>query len=169
FHRKRDRRHHGLPRRHREVAPHARTRQPAQTALSLRDVGFVMDCREAQTLIVDDARGRLSADEQARLREHLEGCEACAHEQRVERELSEALANRWPKAKAPASLVRRFRRRASAARAVRSRRLVFWSTFPAVAAAFALAAAGFIVFRGVSPANDDKALVREAINDHLRI
>ncbi len=128
-----------------------------------------MDCNDAQIMIVDDVRGRLSSEEQARLHEHVAGCEACAHESRVEQALTDVLTNRLPKSKAPQSLLRRLRRRSSAARTDRFRGPAWWATLAAAAAALALSLSGWIVYKSTLAPGDDGALTHEAINDHLRI
>jgi anti-sigma factor RsiW len=124
-----------------------------------------MDCNEARITMVDDVRGRLSSEERARLREHVAGCEACAHELRAEEALTDALANRLPSYKAPPSLLRRARK-GSAARRDRARLGLLPAL--AVAAALALSLSGWLVYKHTL-AGDGDALTREAINDHLRI
>ena len=128
-----------------------------------------MDCNEARTMIVEDERGRLSLDAQARLRDHVAGCQACAHESRVERALTDVLTNRLPKIEAPPSLVQRFRRQSGAPRARRPGRSVWWSRLAAVAAALVLSLSGWIAYRGATAPDEEGILTHEAINDHLRM
>ena len=128
-----------------------------------------MDCNEARTVIFDDERGRLSPEEQTRLRDHVAGCQACAHESRVERALTDALTNRLPRLKAPPSLLLRYRRQSVAPRAWRFERSVWWSRLAAVAAVLALSLSGWIAYRGTTTPGEEGMLTREAINDHLRM
>ena len=128
-----------------------------------------MDCNEAQVMMVDDVRGRLSSEERARLQEHVAGCEACAHESRADAALTDALTHRLPQYKAPPSLLRRLQPPSTATRTDRSRRTAWWSTLAAAAAALALSLSGWMVYKNTPPPADGEVLTREAINDHLRM
>jgi anti-sigma factor RsiW len=119
-------------------------------------------------MIFDDARGGLLPEDRARLSEHLSGCEACAHELRAEEALTDALKNRLPRLKAPASLLYRIERASSEAPRDRSRRPAWWSAL-AAAAMLALSLSGWGVYKSTRTPNNGDVLTREAINDHLRI
>jgi len=127
-----------------------------------------MNCQDARNMMLDDARGRLSSDARASLHDHVSGCEACAHERRAEDALTDLLANRLPKLKAPPSLLHRLRRDPVPQQEVRFRRAAWWSALAAVAA-IALSVFGWLAYKNAPTAPDDAALAREAINDHLRI
>jgi len=123
-----------------------------------------MDCREARMMMLDDARGRLAQGARASLDEHVSGCDACADERRAEAALTDLLATRLPKPKAPPSLVQRIRR-SMPPESARSARGAWWPAL-AAAAMFALAVGGWRIYQRAAT---DDVVTREAINDHLRI
>jgi anti-sigma factor RsiW len=144
-------------------------------------------CDEARALLVDARRGRLSGETQAALEAHVAGCPACAHEAAADALLGEALEGRLPQHAAPLALKRRLAaswaatglpvpppdapgttegRSAGAARAawgVRWRRALV----PALAAAVVVLALAPLYYRQAG--DGGAAMVREAVNDHLRL
>jgi anti-sigma factor (TIGR02949 family) len=66
-----------------------------------------MDCRDAREVLLDYQQGRLGAEAHGQVRAHLDGCPACAHEDRLEHELTLALERRLPQYPAPLALKRR--------------------------------------------------------------
>jgi anti-sigma factor RsiW len=127
-----------------------------------------MDCRDAQLLMIDDARGRLTPELQAAVREHTSGCAACDGEARAEKALDDVLASRLPNYRAPATLRRRLKGAVSTP--IRpATRASFWIALAAAVVALTIGASGWRVWTQTVAANDGPALVREAINDHLRI
>ena len=129
-----------------------------------------MNCNDAQQMMIDDLRGRLPLDAQAELREHRTACDVCGREWSIESELDSMLTNRLPKFEAPASLRSRLRRAVTLPTVARPTRQERW--FPIVLAA-ALAATTVVLASKLWPdargRGDDSMIVREAINDHLRI
>ena len=126
-----------------------------------------MDCREARTHLVDRRRGTLDAASRTALEAHLAGCEACRHEDAADGLLSEALDERLPRLRAPASLRRSLEARWDAPAVARLPRV------PRLARSFATMAAGaaiavLVLFAWRSRTPDDPMLT-EAVNDHLRV
>lgn len=129
-----------------------------------------MDCEVAQQMIADELRGRLPAVSQAALREHLAQCAACEHELRAGEELDRALVESLPRYQAPESLRARIANlsREPAPAASRVSR-VRSSLLVAAAVAAGVALGGWATYSEMQRSNGETALVREAINDHLRI
>ena len=66
-----------------------------------------MTCHEARDRLLDAQRDRLTPEARAALQAHLHACAACAHEERAEALLTEALEQRLPPHAAPLALKRR--------------------------------------------------------------
>jgi anti-sigma factor RsiW len=137
-----------------------------------------MTCDEARRTARDAQAGRLSEASALDRAAHLETCAACRHEDAAEAALTDALARRLVRRKAPPSLVRRLEdeRRAAPSQAQagqeRSRRPLPWRA-AALALSFGLAAAASVAIyyeRVALPnARERVALTTEAVNDHLRL
>jgi anti-sigma factor RsiW len=123
-----------------------------------------MDCREAHTHLLDRRRGTLGAASRTPLESHLAGCEACRGEDAADALLSEILAARLPRRRAPASLRRSLEARWDPPTAPRAARLA--RSLVTMAAGAALAA--LVLFAWRSRTTDDPMLT-EAVNDHLRV
>lgn len=138
-------------------------------------------CEDVRRLLPDLSRGTLPSDEARALEAHLASCASCARELSEERVLSELLSTRLPQRAAPAHLRQALmdqvaqaitadkpvqapvRARSRNDAAVPARRTVIASLFSlSLAAAVAL---GFF-WHG---AETSSPLVREALNDHLRV
>src|SRR5260221_7810171 len=124
-----------------------------------------MTCDDAQALLDDDRRGRLDPARKTELDAHLDACAACRRVRDEELALDGALA-KLPRHPAPPKLRVMLEEQAKA----RPERTVRRGPWIAGGAAFALAmaAAIFLLVRFVLPARDE-TLVREAVNDHLRV
>jgi anti-sigma factor (TIGR02949 family) len=125
-----------------------------------------MTCDEARDLLLDAQRGRLPAEPRARLDSHLAACPACTREATAEQLLSEALENRLPQHAAPIALKRRL------AAEWPARRPGLWLRWrgglvPALALAAVLLAVIPIYYQRAGERG--RAMVTEAVNDHLRI
>jgi anti-sigma factor RsiW len=135
-----------------------------------------MECASVRDRLRDLVRGRAEPSEEAELRRHLAGCEACRHEEQAERLLDEALATRLPRHAAPAALRRelaakldRGQRGATVATLRRPRPAATRSALVAVAA-LALAAAGYGTGRVAQGRSASAGLLAdEVVTDHLRV
>ena len=128
-----------------------------------------MDCNESRTHLVDCRRGTLAADLGAAVDAHLATCVACRHEDAADAQLSVLLEDRLSRPRAPDSLKRLLEERwlEPAGRMPRTRRWArFGKTAAAMVAGAALALAVVFALRARAP---DRALVVEAVNDHLRV
>jgi anti-sigma factor RsiW len=131
-----------------------------------------MDCASVRERLRDLVRGRAEAEPE--LRGHLVTCEGCRHEERAERLLDEALAERLPRPAAPAELRRRVAALVAARPAGQGRlagrlRPSVARTAMAAAAALVLVAVGFAAGRAVRlHAAGSAALSDELVTDHLR-
>jgi anti-sigma factor RsiW len=126
-----------------------------------------IDCEQARTLLRDEQLGRLPAEQSAAVQEHLRSCAECARVDAEERVLSQLLDAHLPPVPAPQLL----RERLSAQFGLpseprrRTRTPVIAASLSAVAL---MAAAAFFVWpRG--PIDPHDPLLREAVNDHLRV
>ncbi len=125
-----------------------------------------MDCEEARRRMMDQKRGRLSSVARRNLEGHVQGCDACKHEEALDSVMDVALSRLT--AEPPPSLSARLpplRTRLDAARSeVRSsvRRRVFWGLFGIAALGLAVA----VFPRGYA---EPDPLVHEAVNDHVRV
>jgi anti-sigma factor RsiW len=125
-----------------------------------------MDCEEVRARLV-------SAPGDADVRAHIAACAACAHEERAERLLSEALESRLPQHPASPALKRRLAAAwpadapaASPRRSVRPLVPALLAAAAVVLLALPLALAPSRAWRGHGAGD---AMVTEAVNDHLRV
>jgi anti-sigma factor RsiW len=129
-----------------------------------------MTCDEARALLLDAQRGRLPADRSETLRAHVDACEACAHEERAEALLGEALEGRLPQHAAPLALKRRLAASwpTAPAPAPAPRIWTHWrrALLPALAVGLLLVALPLYYQRS---GRADAPMVTEAVNDHLRL
>lgn len=128
-----------------------------------------MECQDVATVLFDHLAGRLSSARSAEVAEHLESCAACTKLVAEERAVSKLLATRLPRYDAPESLKRRLE---GSVRPPRARPNRFAALGVWLAAAAAVAG---VVFLSVGPrlrdvdGGPERALVTEAVNDHLRV
>src|SRR5258708_34278407 len=66
-----------------------------------------MDCHDVLLVLLDYQQGRLAPEAHGQVRAHLDTCAGCAHEDRLDHELTQALERRLPPYAAPLSLNRR--------------------------------------------------------------
>ena len=66
-----------------------------------------MDCHDVLLVLLDYQQGRLAPEAHRHVRAHLDGCASCAHEDRLEHELTQALERRLPQYSAPLAFKRR--------------------------------------------------------------
>jgi anti-sigma factor RsiW len=133
---------------------------------------MISRCEEARSQLLDYQRGLLASAAHEAVRAHLDECPQCAHEEAVERNLSEALERRLPQYAAPFGLKRRLTAGWPAPSSARPRRHRQWrSALTAAGLAAALALLVVLVQPSVRPPLVDgaSALALEAVNDHLRI
>jgi anti-sigma factor RsiW len=132
-----------------------------------------MNCDEVRLNLRDHQQGRLPAAAEVEVHAHLATCPHCAHVAAAEQELTEVLERRLPQH--PASFA--LKRRLAAQWPPVERRPAWWSTWrPAPLAALALAvlvlAAAPVVYYQRAASRDAgvaRAMVAEAVNDHLRV
>jgi anti-sigma factor RsiW len=123
-----------------------------------------MDCSEARAHLMDRRRGALDPASQAAIDAHLDGCEACRHEDAADAELSRILEQRLPRHRAPASLRTQLegrwdpKPRRGAPRLARG--------LATMAAGAALATLVLFAWRATTSSD---AMLTEAVNDHLRV
>jgi anti-sigma factor (TIGR02949 family) len=131
-----------------------------------------MDCHDVLLVLLDYQQGRLAPEAHGQVRSHLDGCPGCAHEDRLEHELTQALERRLPQYSAPVSLKRRLAAQWPA-EAVGSEPRRSWLRLwmPAAAVAVMLLALVPVVGqRMLTPAGvGSDAMVTEAVNDHVRL
>ena len=122
-------------------------------------------CVELQPLLRDAARGRLDAEQTARVSSHVATCAACRAVSEEERALDQLLEEKLPQRPASLALKRRLEARlptvAPPSRVGRARRAAL------IALPLAACAALVLVVRPRLEARDP--LVAEAIADHLRV
>ncbi len=143
-----------------------------------------MDCHDVLLVLLDYQQGRLAPEAHRHVRAHLDGCASCAHEDRLEHELTQALERRLPQYAAPLSLKRRLAAQwpvepspsepsRSSLSQRSSLRRTGWlrSWMPAAAAAvIVLVLAPLAWQRALGPAGTSPdAMVTEAVNDHVRL
>ena len=131
-----------------------------------------MDCQDVRNDLLDYQRGRLRSADHEEVRVHLEGCQTCSHEDLAEHALTELLEQRLPQYAAPVGLKRSL---AASWSQAPSRAPSWWQRWarplvPAFAVALVLLTA-LPLYRGggFRGANDGRAMLGEAVNDHLRI
>jgi anti-sigma factor RsiW len=131
-----------------------------------------LSCAEVRPRLLDYQRGQLGPEPHGEVLAHLDGCAACAGEELAERALTEVLESKLPQHAASLALKRRLAAQWPAPVATspswwrrRGRSLV-----PAgiVAAAAAVLLAVMPLYYQQSAVGPD-AMVREAVNDHLRV
>lgn len=124
------------------------------------------DCQDARADLLDAARGRLSEARRPRLDLHLTTCAECRRLYEREQELTRAL-HKLPTFTLPDSLRERLvaqtKRQAEPTKS--RRQMVRWAAV--LGPSLAAAALAVLVVRGGS--RPDPELVREAVNDHLRV
>jgi len=132
-----------------------------------------MNCDDVRMILRDYQEGRLLTAAHGEVLAHLEDCPACTHVEAMEQELTSALEHRLPHYRASLALKRRIAAQWKVSTPTRSR----WSWWrPSLVPAFAFVALVLVgvpivyyelaAFRG---ANATSAMVREAVNDHLRV
>jgi anti-sigma factor RsiW len=126
-------------------------------------------CAEVRGRILEHQRGQIDPAEHAAVLAHFETCAACAREDAAERALTEALERRLPQH--PASLA--LKRQLAAQWPGRTpAALSWWGRWRHVAVPVSLAAAlllAVLPLYFVREAADETVMVREAVNDHLRV
>jgi anti-sigma factor RsiW len=131
-----------------------------------------MDCHDVLLVLLDYQQGRLAPEAHGQVRAHLDGCPGCAHEDKLEHELTQALERRLPQHSAPLSLKRRLAALwpAEAARP-EPRRSWLRGWMPAAAVAVILLGLTPVVWQRVlGPAGvGSDAMIAEAVNDHVRL
>src|SRR5262249_38565693 len=137
--------------------------------------GDGMDCQAVRLSMLSYQRGQVDPNAREEIRGHLTTCADCTREDAAERGLTEALEERLPQHAAPLALKRRLAVQWPEAPAAPSSRPSRWrGWWPAAAAASAVAAALLIawplVLRDVTLSRSgERAMVAEAVNDHLRM
>jgi anti-sigma factor RsiW len=133
------------------------------------------DCARFRDALLDDQHGRLASDTARELHAHLETCASCASLDRQERWLSELLRTRLPRPRAPRALRERllaeFSPAGSGPLPIKTQP-AWWRARglgAALAAAALLMAAGVFWVRPASLSSTAPTLLREAVNDHLRV
>jgi len=131
-----------------------------------------MDCHDVLLVLLDYQQGRLAPEAHGQVRAHLDGCTDCAHEDRLEHELTQALERRLPQHAAPLALKRRLAAQWPVdATSPAPRRQWLRSWMPAAAAAVILLALAPLAWQRVlSPWGSGRdVMVAEAVNDHVRL
>ena len=131
-----------------------------------------MDCHDVLLVLLDYQQGRLAPEAHGQVRAHLDGCTGCAHEDRLEHELTQALERRLPQHSAPLSLKRRLAAQwPGEAVGSEPRRSWLRLWMPAAAVAVILLALVPVVGqRMLAPAGvSSDVMVTEAVNDHVRL
>jgi anti-sigma factor RsiW len=136
-----------------------------------------MDCHDVLLVLLDYQQGRLAPESHGQVRAHLDGCANCAHEDRLEHELTQALERRLPQYSAPLALKRRLAAQWPVEPPSETRRSwlkrTSWlrSWMPAAAAAAILLVLAPLAWQRVlAPAGSSPdTMVTEAVNDHVRL
>ncbi len=128
-----------------------------------------MSCEQVRRQLLDYQRGQLGPGPQGEILAHLEGCAACAREEAAEQVLSEVLDRHLPQHAASLALKRRLAAQWPAVPVGKFSRWSrwAWSLVPAVAVAVLLLAVMPLYYR--HSAGEPALMVREAVNDHLRV
>jgi anti-sigma factor RsiW len=130
-----------------------------------------VDCRDVRPHLLEYQRGQVGPELGGSIRAHLESCAACGRAEEAERVLTELLEQRMPQHLAPLAL----KRRLAAQWPLPSPRPSWWSRWgrslvPAAAVAVLLLVAIPWYYEGtVRQANGTAGMVREAVNDYLRV
>jgi anti-sigma factor RsiW len=129
-----------------------------------------MDCHDVLLVLLDYQQGRLAPEAHGQVRAHLDGCPGCAHEDRLEHELTQALERRLPQHSAPLALKRRLAAQWPAEAALSEpRKSWLRSWMPAAAVAVILVALVPVVWQRIPAGNGSDAMITEAVNDHVRL
>lgn len=130
-----------------------------------------MDCDDVQPHLLDYQRGRLGPELHEEVHAHLEGCATCAHDEAAERALTDLLERRLPQHAASLSLKRRLAEQWAVPAAARPSWWSRWgrSVVPAAAVAAMLLLALPLYYERPAPGGGSADMVREAVNDHLRV
>ncbi|SRR6266508_351819 len=132
-----------------------------------------MNCDDVRINLRAHQRGQLPAAAEHDVHAHLATCPDCAHVAAVEQELTDVLERRLPQH--PASFA--LKRQLAAQWPVTASRRTWWSAWrPAPLAALALAAVVLLALpllyyerAAFRDAGEGRAMVAEAVNDHLRL
>ena len=131
-----------------------------------------MDCHDVLLVLLDYQQGRLAPEAHGQVRAHLDGCPGCAHEDRLEHELTQALERRLPQHAAPLALKRRLAAQwplEAVGSEPRRGWLKLWMPAAAVAVIL-LALVPVVGQRMLTPAGvSSDVMVTEAVNDHVRL
>ena len=137
-----------------------------------------MDCHDVLLVLLDYQQGRLAPEAHRHVRAHLDGCASCAHEDRLEHELTQALERRLPQYSAPLALKRRLAAQwptepspSEPQRSPLKRTNWLRSWMPVAAAAVVLLVLVSLAGqRMLAPARSSpEAMVTEAVNDHVQL
>ena len=130
-----------------------------------------MDCGDVRPHLLEYQRGQVGPELRGSIRAHLESCAACGHANEAEQVVTELLEQRLPQHQAPLGL----KRRLAAQWPTPSPRPSWWSRWgrslvPAAAVAVVLLVAIPWYYEGtVRQTNETAGMVREAVNDYLRV
>ena len=127
-----------------------------------------VDCERTRVDLLDYQRGRLDAAGHAEVAAHLESCAMCAREDSAEHALTEVLERRLPQHAAPLALKRRLAAQWPVQAPAAPPRRRTWVGLLGLAAAVVALVLVTIPLYNRPPAGFDP-MVREAVNDHLRI
>src|SRR6267143_1373871 len=131
-----------------------------------------MDCGDVREVLLDYQQGRLASEAHGQVRAHLDGCPSCAHEDRLEHELTLALERRLPQYPAPLAFKRRLGAQWPAETSSPAPRRPWpkkWTAL-AVAAVVVLVLAPLAWQSVLAPPDAGRsAMVTEAVNDHVRL
>lgn len=130
-----------------------------------------MDCQDVRALLLEHQRGRLASDAAGAVRAHLASCPACAAEAAADAALTEVLESRLPQHPASPALKRRLAAEWAAPAAVAPARPRRWRVRAPVLAVAGLALFLLpLAFQRLGGLSDgSRAMVAEAVNDHLRV
>jgi anti-sigma factor RsiW len=132
----------------------------------------LMDCERSREALLDEQHGRLAPALSLALRAHLETCAECSTYAQQERWLSELLQTRLPRPVAPRALRERLAAQLSAAPPpTRGQAFTPRAWLGGIAAAAAVLLAMLLVWPRLdaAPVMPQVAVLREAVNDHLRV
>jgi anti-sigma factor RsiW len=137
------------------------------------------DCERFRGALLDDQHRRLASEPARELHAHLQTCADCASLDRQERWLSDLVRTQLPQPRAPRALRERLLAELSPStnepQAIEPRRRGWWHArgwSAVLAVAALLLAAGFYVRPSASaksPSPSPHGVLREAVNDHLRV
>ena len=130
-----------------------------------------MDCQDVRTHLRPHQLRRLGPELEAELASHLAGCAACARADAEDRALTELLERRLPQHPASLSLKRRLAQEWPVPEAARPHAWLRWarSFAPAAVALLVLLVALPLYQWGGSRPSGTDLMVREAVNDYLRV